>query len=108
MQVLQRRQVGGDVLSYGGVRTPAGLDGADAGRGESPVPRQELGVFAREDVVCDGGDGVFLAEGEAELKHEGGFARADGAVGETMSIYGVVEMCGGGDGLELEKRDDER
>jgi hypothetical protein len=42
------------------------------------------------------------------LKHEGGFARADGAVGETMSIYGVVEMCGGGDGLELEKRDDER
>lgn len=54
VQVLEGREVRGDVLAHGGVRTPARLDGADPRRREGLVPRQELGVLAREDVVCHG------------------------------------------------------
>jgi len=44
------------------------------------VAGEEFGVFASEDVVGDGGDGVVVSEGEAEGQHEGCFSRADGAV----------------------------
>ena len=66
MEVFERGEVGGDVLAHGGVGAAAGFDGADALRGERAVPREELGVFAGEDVVGDGGDGVAVTEGEAE------------------------------------------
>ena len=33
------------------------------------MPGEEFGVFAREDVVCDGGDAVGVAEGVAEGEH---------------------------------------
>ena len=109
MQRLQRQQVGGDVFAHGGVGAAAGFDGEDAGRGQGEVAGQELGVFAGvgeeglgccfgggrggvwergwgraipgEDVVGYGRDAVFVAQLEAELEHEGGFAGADGSVG---------------------------
>ena len=74
-------QVRADVFADGGVRAAACFDGADPGRGERGVAGQEFGVFAREDVVCDGGEAVGVAEGVAEGEHEGGFAGADGSVG---------------------------
>lgn len=46
-----------------------GFYGGDAGGGKCVVGMQKIGVFAGEDVVCDGGDGVCVAEGEAELEH---------------------------------------
>lgn len=79
MEVLEGREIGGYVLAHGGVRTPTRLDGADPLRRESGVAGEELGVFAGEDVVGDGGKAVLLAEGEAQGQHEGGFARAHGS-----------------------------
>lgn len=35
---------------------------------------EKLGVFFGEDVVCDGGERVFLSEGEAEGQHQSGLA----------------------------------
>jgi len=79
------------------VGAAAGFDGGDARGGEGGVRGQEIGVFAwgggsdgggkewggrgipGEDVVCDGSDGILIAEGEAEGEHEGGFAGADGS-----------------------------
>ena len=58
------------------------FDGYDSLGRESVVAGQELGVFAREDIVRYGGDGVAVTEGFGELEHEGRLARADGtAVG---------------------------
>ena len=71
------------------------LDGADAGGGGGFLGGQELGVFAREDVVGYGGEVVFLAQGEAEGQHEGGFAGADGAEG-GVSGYVIVGFGWGG------------
>lgn len=48
------------------MRTAACLDGANAFSGKSFVLGEELGVFAREDVVCYCGDGVFFSERVAE------------------------------------------
>lgn len=81
VQVLEGGEVGGDVLAHGGVRAAAGLDGADPRRREGLVPRQELGVLAREDVVGHGCQAVLVAERQAEGQHQGRLARADGAVG---------------------------
>lgn len=69
VQVLEGGEVGGDVLAHGGVRAPARLDGADPRRRERLVPRQELGVLAREDVVGHGCEAVLVAEREAEGQH---------------------------------------
>lgn len=79
MQFLQRSEVCGNILANGGVGTPAGFDGADSGRGEGAVAGKEFGVFAGEDVVCYGAEGVRGAEGVAQGQHEGGLAGADGS-----------------------------
>lgn len=69
VQGLQRVQVCADVFAHGGVGAAARFYGLDPGRGEGGVPGQEFGVFAREDVVCDGGDAIAVAQGEAEGEH---------------------------------------
>ena len=68
-------------------------DVLDAGRWESGVLGEELGVFAREDVVCYCCYAVFGAEGEAEGEHEGCFAGTDRAVGGALSAK-VPSVCG--------------
>ena len=55
---MQRFEVLADVVAHRGVRTAAGLDRGDALRRQRLVAHQELGVFLREDVVGDDGDGV--------------------------------------------------
>jgi len=46
-----------------------------------------------EDVVGDGGDGVLIAEGEAEGEHEGGFAGADGSARMRCAVSRCF-VCG--------------
>ena len=62
-------QVGGYVFADGGVGAAARFDGLDARGGQGGVAGEEFGVFAREDVVGDGGDAVAVAEGVAEGEH---------------------------------------
>ena len=69
-------QVRADVFAHGGVRAAARLYGLDARGRQGGVPGQELGVLAREDVVCNGGDAVRVAQGEAEGEHQGSLAGA--------------------------------
>ena len=60
---------------------------------------EKFGVFAREDVVGYGGEGVGGAKGEAEGEHEGCFAGAYGAVFKVLvrdSKRGVVRRYGMG------------
>ena len=52
---------------------------------------EELAVFAREDVVGHGGDAVLLAEGEAELQHQGGLAGADRAENVVLARYACCD-----------------
>lgn len=66
VEILERGEVRRNVLSHGGVRAAAGLYGAETRGRQRGVAQEELAVFAREDVVGHGGDGVFVAEGEAE------------------------------------------
>lgn len=66
VQVLEGGQVRRDVLAHRRVRTPARLDGADPRCRQRPVPRQELGVLAREDVVGHGRYAVLAAQRQAE------------------------------------------
>jgi hypothetical protein len=46
MQLLQGKQVGTDVLAYGGVRTAARLDGFNPVAREGFVPGEELSIFS--------------------------------------------------------------
>ena len=79
LQLLQCLQIGTDVLSNCGVRTPASFDGSDAVVGESVVALEEFGVFAGEDIVCDCCYVVGWVEGSAELEEECGFSGTDGS-----------------------------
>lgn len=79
VQGLQRVQVRADVFAHGGVRAAARFDGLDPCGRQGGAPRQELGVFPREDVVGHGGDAVAVAQGQAEGEHQCGFAGADGS-----------------------------
>ena len=57
---------------------------------------EELAVFAGEDVVGDGGDGVLRAQGLAEGQHEGRLAGTDGAVDITMLVSVVASPFSSG------------
>ena len=100
VQVFEGEEVGGDVLANGGVRAAAGFDGTDSGGFQGAVADEELSVFAGEDVVGDGAEAQAVAEGEAELEHERGFAAADrttdtdgeGASGEVAGEGAVAEV----------------
>lgn len=104
VQFFEGEEVGGDILADGGVRAAAGFDGSDTVRGEGLMADEEFAVFAGEDVVGDGGEAEAVAEGEAELEHEGGFAGADGATdadgegaGGEVAVEGpfaIVEVAG--------------
>ena len=61
------------------MRAATCFDGFDAGRWKGAVAVQELGVFAGEDVVGHGGDGVGVTEVEEEGEEKCGFARTYGA-----------------------------
>mmetsp|Transcript_13598 Transcript_13598/g.38688 ORF Transcript_13598/g.38688 Transcript_13598/m.38688 type:complete len:310 (-) Transcript_13598:39-968(-) len=74
---LKGQEVGRDVLADGRVRATACLDGVDSLRGQRAVPREELCILAREDVVGDDAQGVPLAQRLAELQGQGGLPRAD-------------------------------
>ena len=74
VQRLEGVQVCADVLADGGVGAPPRLDGADAGGWQGGVAVQELGVFAGEDVVGHGREGVGFAQVEEEGEQEGGLA----------------------------------
>lgn len=78
LQALQREQVGRDVFPHRRVGTAARLDGDDAIRRQRAMLGQEFGVLAREDVVRDRGDVVFVPQRQAEFEHERGLAAADG------------------------------
>lgn len=80
MERLERAEVRGDVLADRGVRAPTGLDRGDARRGEGPVGEEERGVLGGEDVVCDGGDVVFVAEALAQGEGQRSLSRAYGSV----------------------------
>ena len=82
MQAFQGLEVLRYIFSDGSVRAAAGFDRFDTVSGESGVAGEELGVFACEDVVRDGGDGVLRAQGFAEFEHESRFARAYRARGQ--------------------------
>jgi hypothetical protein len=95
VEVRERHEVDRDVFADGGVRTTACFDGHDALtvspmsfrlvsrvacerlRRESIVPRQELAVFAGEDVVGHGGYREASAELCAQREHEGSLAGAN-------------------------------
>ncbi|EEY15495.1 predicted protein [Verticillium alfalfae VaMs.102] len=79
VQVLERGEVGRDVLGHGGVRAAARLDGADARGRQGLVAGQELGVLAREDVVGHGGERVLFAQRPRERQHEGRLAGTHGS-----------------------------
>lgn len=79
VEFFEGDEVGGDVLANGGVGAAAGFNGADAFGGEGLVADEEFAVFFGEYVVGDGGDIPLVAHFAAELKHERGFAAADGA-----------------------------
>src|SRR5690606_28467152 len=53
VELVHRRQVHRRILADRGVRAAAGLDPQDAIRRQRPRAGQELGVFARVDVVGD-------------------------------------------------------
>ena len=55
LENLQRAHVRRYVFADSGVRATAGLNGGDALGGKSLITDEELLVFAREDVICDGG-----------------------------------------------------
>ena len=80
LEALEGREVDGDVFADGGMWAAARFDCDNSLGREGVVSGKELGVFAREDVVRHGGDGVAVAEGFGEFEHEGCFAGADGAV----------------------------
>ena len=79
LKVLERLEVGGNVLADRCVRAPPGFDSADAVSGKGLVLDQEFAVFAGEDVIRYGRHAESVPESEAELKHEGGLAGADGS-----------------------------
>jgi hypothetical protein len=78
-QLFERHEVVADIFADGRVRTAAGLDRADAVLVERLVADQELGVFAREDVVGDDAEAVGAAKLLAERQHQRGLAAADRA-----------------------------
>ena len=113
LQVLQREQVGTDVLADGGVRAAAGLDGANTRRGEGFVAGEELGVFPvdRKDIVRDnrslgvpsadlpgkdivryGGDVIFVAHGQAERAHESCLARSNGSSRACQFLFRMYKV----------------
>jgi len=58
------------------------------------VGDEEVAVFAGEDVVGYGSDGVSVAEGKAERQHQGGFPGADGpVVGGMVSGVWLGSSC---------------
>lgn len=109
MQVLQREQVGTDVFADGGVRAATGLDGANTRWGEGFVAGEELGVFpvhrkmivrgaieARvygladlpgKDIVCDGGDVIFVTQFQAKRAHESCLARSNGSSRASQFLF---------------------
>ena len=78
-QGLEGLEVRAHVLADRRVRAAPRLDGGDAVRRQRRVPRQELGVLAREDVVRHDGQAVLLPQRPAELQRQRRLAAADGA-----------------------------
>src|SRR5690606_29246092 len=76
---VHRRQVHRRILADRGVRAAAGLDPQDAIRRQRPRAGQELGVFARVDVVGDRGDLEALAQVLAQGVHQRRLAGPDRA-----------------------------
>lgn len=70
----------------------AGFDGADAWCGKRVVSVEEVGVFAREDVVGHGGEAVAVTEGKEEREKESGFATTDGAVGMVVGLAMLEQL----------------
>jgi hypothetical protein len=61
------------------MRAAAGFNSANLVGFKRVITDEKLAVFLRENVVCDGGDFVCLAELAAKLEHESGLAAADGS-----------------------------
>ena len=61
------------------MRAAAGFNSANLVGFKRVITDEKLAVFLRENVVCDGGDFVRLAELAAKLEHKSGLAAADGA-----------------------------
>jgi len=111
VQLLERDQVGSDVLADRGVRAAAGLDRADAVVRQGVVAHEELAVLAGEDVVGHRRQRQRFAQAAAQLQHQCSLARADwtadadgeGAVGvvarqgcvAVVVVAGVVEVLVG-------------
>ena len=75
LQVLDRFEVGGDVVPDRGVRTGPRLHGGDPLGRQHGFAQQEFGVLAGVDVVGDDGEGQFVPQGPAERGDGGGLAR---------------------------------
>ena len=76
LQVLDRVQVGGDVVADGGVRAASGLDRADALVGQHAGPAEEVGVLGGVDVVGHDRDRDVGGERAAQGRDERGLAGA--------------------------------
>jgi len=79
VEIFEGEEVGGDVLADGCMGTTAGFDGGNAFVGKGVVADEKLAVFLGEDVIGHGAEAQAIAQGEAELEHEGGFAAANGS-----------------------------
>ena len=78
-ELTDRGEVHRCVFANGGVRAAAGFYAANAIGRERLAADQELGVFARVDIVGHDGDLKRVAKTFAERVDQSGFARADGA-----------------------------
>ena len=77
LQVIERQQVRGDVLTNGGVGTAAGFHGANALRRQRLMLRQKLRIFPGENVVGHGGNIHGRPQPQAKLQHQSRLAAAD-------------------------------
>ena len=79
LELLDRLEVGGDVVADRGVRAAAGLDRGDALGGQHAGGAQELGVLGRVDVVGDDAEARLVRKRAAQRGDQAALAGADGA-----------------------------
>ena len=79
LELLDRLEVGGDVVADRGVRAAAGLDGGDALDRQHARGAQELGVLGRVDVVGHDAQAGLGAQRAAQRGDQAALAGPDGA-----------------------------
>ena len=77
LELLDRVEVRGDVVTDGRVRAASGLDRDDPLLGQHPGAAEGLGVLGGEDVVRDHGERQVVAQQLTQRTDEGGLAAAD-------------------------------